>query len=145
MALTASPTFTPGSTGNIYGGSGGTALNSSTSYTTSAFYVGVSGQSGAQGSTTTGSALSGRVQIVNGGGEYVSSTNGLQVQVFSSSDGGTTYDTLGFGGCNFVITTVQSANSTLSFDLPPGQYKIKFTNLDGSYGVTVTATLGTTA
>lgn len=142
MSLTAAPTFTAGSTGNIYGSN---ALAANTSTTQGPFYVGVSGQSGSQGSTTTGSALSGRVQVINTGGGTVATTNGLQVQVFSTSDGGTTYDSIAFGGINFIIPTTVSTAVPASFDLPPGQYKIKFTNLDVTNGITIEATLGTTA
>jgi hypothetical protein len=141
MSLAAAPTFTPGSAGNIYGSN---SLAANTSYTTSAFYVGVSGQSGAAGSTTTGSAVSGRVQVWNTGGATVATTNGLQVTVFSTSDG-TNYDTIAYGGTGFVIATVASTAALASFDLPPGQYKIKLTNLDTSNAITVEITLGTTA
>jgi hypothetical protein len=141
MALSAAPSFTPGSVGNIYGPS---SLAGNTSTTQGPFYVGVFGQVGAQGTSTTGSALSGRVQVWNTGGGTVATTNGLQVQVFSTADG-TNYDSVGFGGLNFVIATTASTATLQSFDLPPGQYKIKFTNLDGTNAVTVTATLGTTA
>jgi hypothetical protein len=142
MPLSAAPTFTPGSTGNIYA-SNPLAANASTIQ--GPFFIGVSGQGGSPGSATTGSALSGRVQVINTGGSAVASTNGLQVQVFSTSDGGTTYDTVAFGGTNFVITTIASTSTPLSFDLPPGQYKIKLTNLDASNAITVEVTLGTTA
>ena len=141
MSLSAAPTFTPGSAGNIYSSN---SLGANTSFTTSAFYVGVSGQSGSQGSTTTGSALAGRVQVWNTGGGTVASTNGLQVTAFSTSDG-TNYDTVAFGGTGFVIATVVSTAALASFDLPPGQYKIKLTNLDVTNAITVEITIGTLA
>lgn len=142
MSLTAAPTFTAGSTGNIYGSN---SLGAGASTTLGPFYIGVFGQSGAQGSTTTGSAVSGRIQVLNTGGATVATTNGLQVQVFSTSDGGTTYDSIAFGGVNFIIPTTASTSTPASFDLPPGQYKIKFTNVDASNSITIEATLGTTA
>jgi hypothetical protein len=139
--LSSAPTFTPGSAGNVYGPA---SLAANTSVTSNAFYVGVSGQSGAQGSTTTGSAVSGRLQVASTGGATVATTNGCQVQVLSSSDGGTTYDVVPYIG-PFVIATVASTLESASYDLPPGQYKLKLTNLDTTNALTtVQATLGTT-
>ena len=140
MSLTAAPTLTVGSAGNIYG-SNSLAANTAVS---AAFYVGVSAQSGAQGSTTTGSAISGRVQVWSKGGTAVATTNGCQVQVFSTSDG-TNYDTVPFGGINFVIANTVSTQCFQSFDLSPGQYKITLTNLDVTNAITVEATLATVA
>jgi hypothetical protein len=141
MSLPAQPTFTPGSPGNIYASN---SLAASASITTSAFYIGVAGQTGAQGSTTTGSALSGHVQVWNTGGATVSAGSGLQVQAVSTSDG-TNYDTVALGGVNFVIATSVSTTAIESFELPPGQYKLKLTNTDTANAITVEATLGTTA
>jgi hypothetical protein len=141
MSLASAPTFTPGSTGNVYAS---TALAGNASVTTSAFSVGLAGGSGPPGSTTTGSAVAGRLQVLNIGGTTVAATNGCQVQIFSSSDNGVTYDTVPYLG-PFIIATTQGATSVGSYDLPPGQYKLKFTNLDTSNGITVEATLGTTA
>ena len=60
MPLSAAPTFTPGSAGNVVAASAtvtnGTAV-------TATFAIGLSGDSGAQGTTTTGSAIAGRLQI----------------------------------------------------------------------------------
>lgn len=143
MPLSAAPTFTPGSTGNIYATS---TLAASASTTQGPIYIGVVNQGGSAGSTTTGAALSGRVQIIMTDSGTVAATYGLQVQVFSTSDGGTTYDAVPFAGCNFVMqTTSRNTAYPLSFDLTPGQYKIKFTNLDATNAITVQATLGTTA
>ena len=141
MPLSASPTFTPGSPGNVVPAS--TTVTSGTPVTAT-FAIGLSGDSGAQGTTTTGSAIAGRVQVWNTGGASVSTTNGLQVQVFSTSDG-TNYDTLPYGGINFVITTVASTAQYQSFDLPPGQYKISVSNLDTSHTTNAQVTLGTIA
>ena len=93
MALSSAPTFTAGSAGNLIA-SGSLAASTAT---TQVFYVGVSGQSGAAGSITTGSALAGRLQVWNTGGGTVATTNGLQVQVLSTSDG-TNYDTIAYAG-----------------------------------------------
>jgi hypothetical protein len=140
MSLAASPTFTPGSAGNLI------ASTSCTSGTpiTATFAVGLSGNSGAPGSLTTGSALSGRVQVWSKGGAAVATTNGCQVQVFSTSDG-TVYDTVAFGGVNFVIANAVSTQYYQSFELPPGQYKLLLANLDTTNSITVEATIGTTA
>ena len=140
MSLSAAPTFTAGSIGNIYGAN---ALAANASTTQGPFYIGVSGQSGAEGSTTTGSAVSGRVQVIDTGGATVAATNGCQVQIFSTSDAGTTYDAVPF--VFFVIPTVASTAQAASVDLPPGQYKLKLTNLDTTNAITVEATLGTVA
>lgn len=102
------------------------------------------GDSGAQGSTTTGSAVSGRVQVWSKGGGTVGTTNGCQVQVFSTSDG-TNYDNIAFGGVNFVIANAINTQYYQSFELPPGQYKLSLSNLDTANAITVEATLGTTA
>ena len=142
MSLSAAPTFTPGSTrkhlrqqhsGGQHQHDPGPILHWGLRPV------------GRAGSTSTGSALSGRVQVINTGGGTIASTNGLQVQVFSTSDGGTTYDAVAFGGVNFVIPTTANVATPLSFDLPTGQYKIKFTNLDATNSITIEATLGTTA
>jgi hypothetical protein len=138
MSLSASPTFTPGSAGNLYAS---TSLAASGTYTSGFFYVGVSGQSGAQGSTTTGSALSGRLQIWDVA-TTVAATNGLLVQIFSTSDG-TNPDTIAYAG--FTITSLASSTVIQSLDLPPGQYKVKLTNLDATNAIAVEMTLGTTA
>jgi len=140
MSLAAAPTFTPGSAGNLYASN---SLAANTAYTSGAWYVGVSGQSGAQGTTTTGSAVSARLQVWNTGGGTVATTNGLQVQVFSTSDG-TNYDTIAYG-VNSVIATVASTAARASWDLGPGQYKLTLTNLDVTNAITVEATLGTIA
>jgi hypothetical protein len=138
MSLASATTFTPGSSGNVYG-SNALAGNASV---TATFAVGLSGDSGPPGSITTGSAVSGRLQVINTGGGTVATTNGCQVQVFSTSDG-TNYDTVPFIG-PFVITTVVSTAEPASYELPPGQYKLKLTNLDTTNAITVEATLGTT-
>lgn len=143
MALAAAPTFTPGSTGNVYGSN---TLAAGANTTAVPFYIGVSGQSGAAGSATTGSALGGRLQVSNTSGSATATTNGCQVTVYSTSDG-TSYDTLAYGGTGFVIPTSSTANTATlqSFDLPPGQYKINLKNLDTTNAITVQVTLGTIA
>lgn len=140
MSLLADPTFTPGSPGNLI------SSQTCTSGTpvTATFVIGVVGNSGAQGSTTTGAALSGRVQVWSKGGIAVSTTNGCLVQIFSSSDG-TNYDTVPFAGVSFVIANSISTQVYQSFELSPGQYKLSLSNLDTTNGITVEATLGTTA
>jgi hypothetical protein len=138
MSLSAAPTFTAGSAGNLVS----SASLAAGATTTQVFYIGVSGQTGAVGSITTGSALAGRVQVWNTGGGTVASTNGLQVQILSTSDG-TNYDTIAYAGST--ITTVVSTAVRASYDLPPGQYKLSLTNLDATNAITVEASLGTTA
>ena len=141
MPLAAAPTFTPGAAGNVYSSN---TLAGGASITPGPFYVGVSGQSGPAGSITTGSALGGRVQVWNTGGGIVAATNGLQVTVYSTSDG-THYDTVAYGGTGFIIPTTVSTATLQSFDLPPGQYQINLKNLDATNAVTVEVTLGTLA
>lgn len=139
MSLPAAPSFTVGSAGNLYAS---TVLNANTSVTVGPFYVGVAGQTGAAGTTTTGSALAGRLQVWNTATGTVAATNGCQVQILSTSDG-TNYDTIQYAG--FTITSVASTSELQSIDLPNGQYKLKLTNLDTTNNITVEATLGTTA
>lgn len=141
MSLAAAPTFTAGAAGNLIGAA--TSLVNATPVS-STFVVGVSGNSGAQGTITTGTALSGRVQVWSKGGGTVAATNGCQVQVFSTSDG-TNYDTVPFAAISFVIANAVSTQYYQSFELPPGQYKLTLTNLDTVNAITVEATLGTTA
>ena len=140
MSLQYAPTFTNGTAGNLI--ASGALTHGAT--TTANFYVGVSGQSGAQGSITTGSAIFGRVQVWNTGGSSVTSGAYVQVQIFSTSDG-THYDTITYGGINFQIATVASTAAYQSFDLPPGQYQISLYNSDSTNSTTVEATLGTAA
>lgn len=138
MSLSSAPTFTPGSTGNLYAA---TSLAAGASHTTT-FFVGTSGQSGAQGTITTGSALSGSVQVLNSPGGTVAATAGVQVQIFRSTDG------TNYGPTPYTSTTIPSVASTTAsadFDLGPGQYKLIATNLDVTNAVTITETMGTTA
>lgn len=140
MSLASAPTITMGAAGNVYASN---SLANNASHSISPIYVGVAGQTGAQGTTTTGSAVAARLQVWNTGGVSVAATNGLQVQLFSTSDG-TNYDTI-FYGVNSTITTVASTASLASWDIPPGQYKLTLTNLDVTNAVTVEVTLGTIA
>jgi len=138
MSLSADPSFTVGSTGNLIA-STGLAANTSVSAT---FYIGVAGQSGAAGSITTGIALFGRLQIASTPGSTVAATNGLNVNVYSTSDG-TNYDTIAYG-VSSVIPSVASTVARMSWDLSPGQYKLTLQNLDTTNSLTaVVATLGT--
>ena len=140
--LPATTTFFPGSVGNLIAAATTLALSGVSS---TPFVVGVNGNSGAQGSITTGSAVGGRLQVKCVYGT-VAATAGLRIQVLSSSDTGpTVLDTIGIGGCDVTQTAVTSTTVTQSFDLSPGQYSLKLTNLDATNAVTVTATLGTTA
>jgi hypothetical protein len=138
MSLPAAPTFTPGSAGNVLP----SASLAAGATVTKVFYVGVSGQAGAQGSITTGSAVAGRLQVWDTGGGTVAATNGLLVQILSTSDGAN-YDTIAYAGS--AITTVASTAVLASYDLQPGQYKLSLSNLDATNAVTIEATLGTTA
>jgi hypothetical protein len=137
MSLASAPTFNPGSTGGIYGGAGGASLAASTSHTVQ-FSFGCS--SGNTGSLPT-SALYGRLQIIDTGGSAVAVTNGLQVQLYSSSDAGATEDSVPFV-LNQTITTIASTAAAQSWDIPPGNYFLKLSNLDATYAITVTVTLG---
>lgn len=139
MSLSADPTFTAGSTGNIYGGSTGASLAASGSVSqTFAF-----GCSSGNTSGLPSSALSGRLQVLDFGGSAVATTNGLQVQLFSSPDGGTTYDTVAFAAAGTIATTA-STTTAESWEIPPGNYKLTLTNLDATNAIKVAATLGTT-
>jgi hypothetical protein len=140
MSLSAAPSFTPGSPGNLVPSQTCTGATS----VTATFAIGLSGDSGPQGSLTTGTAVSGRIQVWSKGGTSVSTTNGCLVQVFSTSDG-TNYDTVPFAGVSFIIANAVSTQNYQSFELPPGQYKLSLSNLDTSVAITVEATLGTIA
>jgi hypothetical protein len=142
LGLSAAPTFTVATAaGNVLAAQ---TLAASTAVTSSVFYVGTAGQSGAAGTTTTGSALSGRLQVWCGGNTAVAAVSGLQVQVFSTSDG-TKYDSVPYA-VNGVIAAVISTTTVQSWDLPPGQYKLTVTNLDATNSLlNVEASLGTTA
>jgi hypothetical protein len=140
MSLAAAPTFTPGSAGNLLP----TTTATYGTPVTVQFYIGVSGQSGAQGSITTGSALGGRLQVWNTGPATITAGAGVTVNVYSTSDG-TTFDTTPYGGSGFLLATVASASQYASFDLPPGQYTLSLSNTDSAHTTTVKATLGTIA
>lgn len=142
MPLLCDVTFTPGSPGNLYGGSGGLSLAANTSVTIGPFYVGVAGQSGLPGTTATGSAIGARVEVVNSAGSSVTAGSSVSVAIYSTSDG-STYDTIPFDWIYFAIATVASSAASESFDLVPGQYQLVLTNTDTMYPTTVQATLGT--
>ena len=83
--------------------------------------------------------LGGRIQYWLLGQTAVSTVNGLQITVQSTSDGAN-YDTSPYGGY------LESRPTTLtqqiwSRDLPYGQLQITFTNLDAVYDIDVKATL----
>ena len=140
MSLSSAPTYTLPSTGNLYGGSGGTSLAAGASHSTT-FAFGVS-----SGNTNSfpGSALFGRLDVINSPGTNVATPTGLQVQVFGSADGGTNYATVPF--INQTLASVASTVATGEWDLiPPGFYKVTLTNLDGTYATTVTITCGIAA
>lgn len=84
----------------------------------------------------------GRCQVKNTGGGSVSATNGLKVEAFGLFGAGPTADTIAFP--SFTITTVVSTANYQSFELPPGKWRVKLTNLDASNAVTVEATTWTT-
>jgi hypothetical protein len=123
MSLPSDPSVNFGSTGNAIAANTNLALSASTSFT-------------ADFSTST---LGGFVQVFGKGGSSVSSTNGLQVQAFTTADG-STFDTIAFAGVNFTIPITASTTSTQSFLLPTGKYSVKLTNLDATYPITVEAT-----
>lgn len=142
MSLTANPQFTPdpGGVGGLYGGATGTTLAGGASVT-QAFGV------GAGSKTTSGYAtacLSCRLQAALFAGATVAATNGLQVQVYSCSDGGPTqYDTVSYATFP-QLGAVASSTTADSIDLPPGLYKAVLTNLDATNSIKVALTLGTT-
>lgn len=83
-------------------------------------------------------SLGGWLQVWDTGGSSVSSTSGLQVQVFPAGDSTPDYDTV---ACwTYTITTVASTVARQSILLPTGKYSVKLTNLDATYGITVEAT-----
>jgi hypothetical protein len=72
----------------------------------------------------------------------VGTTNGTLIQGFSSPDA-VWYDTLPFGGVNFIMATVAGANpqrQTITYDI--GQYGITLTNQDTANAIYVMATTG---
>ncbi len=140
MSLPYDPQFTkdPTGTGNVYGGATGTTLAASASVTEN-FAVGAGSQ------TTSGypvACQSARLQALCFGGSAVAATNGLQWQIFSSSDGGTTYDSVAYQS-GPTIGAVASTTTAASIDLGPGQYQIKLTNLDATNAIKVALTCGT--
>jgi hypothetical protein len=88
--------------------------------------------------------LGGYVQIGNKPGASVSTTTGVLVQAFNTCDG-TTYDTIPFGGVNFVITSAASTQQYQSLFLPTGKFKILLTNQDATFATTIQATISTVA
>lgn len=142
MSLSADPQFyaDPNGEGGLYGGSTGTTLAAGAS-TTKTFAVGV-GSGSTSGYAT--ACLSARLQALDFGQSTVAGTNGLQVQIFSSSDGGTQYDTTAFA-VNQTITTVASTVEAVSWEIPPGYYQCKLTNLDATNAIKVGLSLGWTA
>lgn len=140
MSLSADPTFNPDTTGNLYGGATGTTLAASGVISQTFAFGCASGNTSGRPSA----ALSGRLQALDFGGSSVASTNGLQVQLYSSSDGGTTYDTLAFA-VSQTIGTVASSTTVASWEIPPGYYKLVLTNLDATNAIKVAASLGYTA
>jgi hypothetical protein len=141
MPLAAAPTITAGSAGNVLSSQ---TLAASANVTSSTFYVGASGQSGSQGSTSTGSALGGLLQIWDTYQTAVAATNGCQVSIYRSADG-THFDAIPMPGGYFVITTSSTAAQLASIELPPGIYQLNLKNLDGTNAITVEATLATVA
>jgi len=141
MALDHQPTFTAGSTGNIYGSTTGTTLNANTAVTET-FNFGNSANASGTG-LTGAAAIAGCLQVLDFGGGTVAATNGLQVQVYRSGDGGTTYSTIAYTA--FVVGTVTSVTTAGDVDLEPGFYSVKLTNLDVTNAIKVALTLGTWA
>lgn len=74
--------------------------------------------------------LGGILQVSGTGGASVSTTNGLKVEIFNR--GGTTPDDDAAASTPFTIPMVASTPQGQSVRLEPGQYKVKFTNLDAS-------------
>lgn len=80
------------------------------------------------------------VKVTPGG--TVSATHDIRVDIFNRYGSGPAtsveaYLSWTIGG--LVASTVKDP----SFDIPPGQYNVKFTNLDASQGVTLEATADT--
>ena len=142
MSLANDPTFTKDATGNLYGTSAGTTLNANTSVSQNfAFGTATGATAGYPGAN---GALSGRLQALNFGGATVNATNGMQVQLFSSSDGGTTYDTIPFG-ISEIIGTVVNTTTAKSWEIPPGYFKCTMLNLDPANAIKAALSLGTSA
>ena len=122
MALSTDPSTTTNSKGNIINGStvtNGTPVTNTIDFSTN--------------------SLGGFVQVWNVPGSSVSTTNGLQVQMFSTADG-TNFDTVAFAGTNFTIPSVASTTAVQSFFVPTGKYQINLQNLDTSHTVTAYVT-----
>ena len=123
MPLPNDPSFTAGTTGNILSARPLAAAANVT------FTFNVS------------NVLYGQLQVLNLGPATVSSTTGVTLQVYRTVDG-TNYDTVVYGGINILIPTVAATQESSSYDLGPGLYLGKLTNVDAAYQTTVTVTLG---
>jgi hypothetical protein len=128
MSLSADPTYTRASVGNI---AASTAL-ASASTTTFTFAIGDS-----SGSPT--SALSGTLQVYLIAGT-VAGTNGLSITINKSADTTPNYSTVAYT-LGPTIPAVTSATTSACIDLPPGQYQASITNLDAVNGIHYEATL----
>jgi hypothetical protein len=140
MSLPYTPQFSPDphGVGGLYGGGSGASLGAGATVT-------VPLAIGAGTATTSGypaSCLSARLAVRLIPGATVAATAGLQVQVYSSSDGGTNYDSTAYA-TGPALPAVASTVASASIDLPPGQYKLALTNLDATNAVSVSASLGT--
>lgn len=71
----------------------------------------------------------------------VSTTNGIQVQIFPLGDSGGDYDTVSLPAATIAQTA--SSVSQQSFPVPSGQYSVTLTNLDSTTGHSVTCSITT--
>ena len=140
--LASAPSFTPGVTGNLVppatlGGGDSTYAE---------LFLGVSGSvPDVQGTSSTASAVAGRVQVGYTAGSSVSGASGCVVAVYGSSDG-SLFDSVPLGGLWFQLKAGGAGDTvSLSFELPPGQYLVSLTNADPTYGIEPWATLATIA
>jgi hypothetical protein len=65
------------------------------------------------------------------------------IRVLRSLDGGTNYDTNDTPYMALSVPRLVSVTRRLSFDLPPGQYRIQVVNADGTNSITTTVRLST--
>lgn len=83
-----------------------------------------------------------RVTVLNTPGGSVAATRGVRVDVFNRYGSSPTTSITAMISFTLPSATASTAE-TLTFDLTPGKYNIKITNLDGTNAVTVEITADT--
>ncbi len=129
MSLSADPTYTRASVGNVIGS---TSLAAST--TASAFNFSIGDSAGSPSS-----ALAGTLQVYLIA-TTVSATAGLTVTIYKTADTTPNYSTVAYI-TGSTIPAVSSSTTSACIDLPPGQYSCVVANLDGTNAVHYEATL----